>query len=451
VESPDVRYAQSGDAAIAYYVVGDGPRDLDFVPFMASTVFAWHFLPVFRDFCARLGSFSRLILFDKRGIGASDRPRISPTLESQMEDVRAVLDAVGSDQAALFGAGHGGQMCALFAATYPERTTALVLYLTPERAPGTDEQHRAELRRRRHFLGSPDNLEQAAFIGYPSLARDEEFRLWSTLLALASTSPSGSVDFLRTYFETDISDVLPLIRVPTLVLYRPEADKEGGEGPASVRAGEVDARSLADAIPDARAVPIPGPDRAPFVGSDVTNEIERFLASPHPAVVPDRVLATVLFTDLVSSTEHTASLGDQGWRDLLGKHHQAVRRELGLYGGVEIDTAGDGFFCRFDGPARAIVCAQRIVDGARELELDVRAGVHTGECEIVGAKIAGIAVATGARISALANPGEVLVSRTVRDLVAGSGIEFVDRGEHALKGVPGTWQLFSVTNANAVV
>jgi class 3 adenylate cyclase len=444
MDSPDVRYAQSGDAAIAYYVLGDGPRDLVFVPFTTSMVFAWHFLPVFRDFCARLTSFSRLILFDKRGIGASDRPRTLPTLESQMEDVRAVLDAVGSDQAALFGAGHGGQMCALFAATYPERTTALVLYLTPERAPGTEDQRRAELRRRRQFFGSAEHLEQGAFFGFPSLAHDEEFRLWSTLLVRASASPGGSVDFLRTYFETDISDVLPLIRVPTLVLYRPEADKEGGEGPASVRTGEVDARRLADAIPDARAVPIPGADRAPFVGSDVTSEIERFLSSPQPAVVPDRVLATVLFTDLVSSTEHIASLGDQAWRDVLDKHHQAVRRELGLYGGVEIDTAGDGFFCRFDGPARAIACAQRIVDGARELKLEVRAGVHTGECEIVGEKVAGIAVATGARISALATPGEVLVSRIVRDLVAGSGIEFADRGEHSLKGVPGTWQLFAV-------
>ena len=347
VESPDVRYTQSGDAAIAYYVVGDGPRDLVFVPFTTSVVFAWHFLPVFRDFCARLASFSRLILFDKRGIGASDRPRTWPTLESQMEDVRAVLDAVGSDQAALFGAGHGGQMCALFAATYPERTTALVLYLTPERAPGTDEQRRAELRRRRHFFDSPEDLEQAAFMGFPSLAPDEEFRLWSTLLIRASASPSGAVDFLRTYFETDISDVLPLIRVPTLVVYRPEAIQEGGEGP-------------------------------------------------------------------------------------------------------EIDTAGDGFFCRFDGPARAIVCAQRIVDGAGELDLEVRAGVHTGECEVVGAKVAGIAVATGARISGLASPGEVLVSRTVKDLVAGSGIEFVERGEHELKGVPGTWQLFGVLNVDVV-
>jgi class 3 adenylate cyclase len=442
VDSPDVRYTQSGDAAIAYYVLGHGPRDLVFAPFMVSVVFAWELLPVFRDFCARLASFSRLILFDRRGIGASDRPRARPTLEAHMEDVRAVLDAVGSEQAVLFGSGHGGHMCALFAATYPERTGALVLYATRERAPGTEDEHRAELRRIRRVFGLQEEFDREKHMGYPSLAHDGEFRRAMRTVVRASASPGGAVDFLRTYFETDISDVLPLIRVPTLVLYRPEASPR--QGPNSAPTGEVDARRLADMIPDARVVPIPGPDHSPFVGSDVTTEVERFLASPHAAVVPDRVLATVLFTDVVASTERTASLGDRSWRDVLEKHHRAVRRELALYGGVEIDTAGDGFFCRFEGPARAIACAQRIVEGARELELEVRAGVHTGECEIVGDKIAGIAVGTGARISTLAGSGEVLVSRTVRDLVAGSGIEFADRGEHALRGVPGTWRLFAV-------
>jgi class 3 adenylate cyclase/dienelactone hydrolase len=441
VNSPDVRYAQSGDAAIAYYVLGDGPRDLIFAPFMISAVFAWELLPVFRDFSARLSSFSRLILFDRRGIGASDRPRTRPTLEAHMEDVRAVLDAVGSEQAVLFGSGHGGQMCALFAATYPERTAALVLYATRERAPGTDDEHRAEMRRVRRVFGLQEDFEREDG-GYPSLDHDEAFRRAMRTTVRASTSPGGAVDFLRTYFETDISDVLPLIRVPTLVLYRPEGSPR--EGPNSVPMGEADARRLAGVIPDARVVPIPGPDHSPFVGADVTNEVERFIASPHAPVLPDRVLATVLFTDLVGSTERNASMGDRAWREVLEEHHRSVRRELALYGGVEIDTAGDGFFCRFDGPARAIACAQQIVDDARELELAVRAGVHTGECEIVGPKIAGIAVVTGARISTLAEPGEVLVSRTVRDLVAGSGIEFADRGEHALKGVPGVWQLFAV-------
>ena len=447
MNSPDVRYAQSGEAAIAYYVVGDGPRDLVFAPFMISPVFAWELLPLFRDFCARLASFSRVILFDRRGIGASDRPRTRPTLEAHMEDVRVVLDAVGSEQAVLFGSGHGGQMCALFAATYPERTAALVLYATRERAPGTEEEHRAELRRIRQAFGRQEEFDREDG-GYPSMDHDDEFRRALRATVRASTSPGGAVDFLRTYFETDIRDVLPLIRVPTLVLYRPDASAR--EGPNSVPTGELDARRLAETIPDARAVPIPGSDHSPFVGTDVTSEVERFLASPHWTGAPNRVLATVLFTDLVASTERTASLGDRQWREVLEKHHRAVRRELALYGGVEIDTVGDGFFCRFDGPARAIFCAQRIVEGACELELSVRAGVHTGECEIVGAKIAGIAVATGARISAIAKPGEVLVSRTVRDLVAGSGIEFADRGQNALKGVPGTWQLFAVKGLGAI-
>jgi class 3 adenylate cyclase len=347
----------------------------------------------------------------------------------------------------LLGAGHGGQMCALFAATYPERTAALVLYATRARAAGTEEEPRAQLRRIRRVFGLQDEFERLNS-GYPSLAHDEEFRRAMRTVVRASASLGGAVDFLRTYFETDITDVLPLIRVPTLVLYRAEASpREAYGGPT----GAADARRLADMIPDARVVSIPGPDPSPFVGSDVTTEVERFLASPHAAVATDRVLATVLFTDLVASTERTASLGDRPWRDVLEKHHRAVRRELALYGGVEIDTAGDGFFCRFDGPARAIVCAQQIVDGARELELDVRAGVHTGECEVVGEKITGIAVATGARISTIAQPGDVLVSRTVRDLVAGSGIEFEDRGEHVLKGVPGTWQLFAVTDLNAAI
>jgi class 3 adenylate cyclase len=447
VDSPDVRYAQSGDAAIAYYVVGDGPRDLVFAPFMISTVFAWELLPVFRDFCGQLASFSRLILFDRRGLGASDRPRARPTLESHMEDVRSVLDAVGSEQAVLFGSGHGGQMCALFAATYPERTAALVLYATRERSPGTDEEHRAELRRIRRVFGLREEFERSNYEGYPSLAHDEEFRRALRTVVRASASPGGAVDFLRTYLETDISDVLPLIRVPALVMYRPEASAR--EGPDSVPTSQADARRLADAIPDARVAAIPGRDHSPFVGADIANAVERFLASPRPDFVSDRVLATVLFTDLVASTERTASLGDRAWREMLQEHQRAVRAELALYGGVEIDTAGDGFFCRFDGPARAIGCARRIIDGANELQLSARAGVHAGECEIVGAKIAGIAVATGARICALAEPGEVLVSRTVRDLVAGSGIEFVERGDHALKGVPGTWQLFAVEEPRA--
>ena len=441
VESPDFRYARSGDADISYYVVGEGPKDLVFVPFTVSSVFAWQ-LPVFRDFCMRLASFSRVILFDKRGIGASDRPRTPPTLESQMEDLRTVLDAVGSEQAALFGSGHGGQMCALFAATYPERTTALVLYGTHARASGTPEEHSAALRRLRNEWGLQETLARADYGGYPSLANDEDFRRLAQFVVLASASPASAVEFTRTYFETDIGKVLPAISAPTLVLYRPEVKESLGGFPIDP---ETVARKLAGQIPDARVAQIPGADWSPSVGTEVTDEIERFLAAPVRVDVPDRVLTTVLFTDIVGATERAVKVGDRRWRDLLGEHRSAVRRELSLFRGVEIDTAGDGFFASFDGPARAIMCAHRIVQEAPNQGLDVRSGLHTGECERDGEKISGLAVHIGARISALAGPREVLVSQTVKDLVAGAGIEFVDRGEHELKGVPGHWRLYAVT------
>jgi class 3 adenylate cyclase len=446
VDTPDVRYTSSGDVALAYYVVGKGPPDLVFVPFVVSTVFAWH-LPVFRDFCLRLASFSRLILFDKRGIGASDRPRTPPTLEAQMEDVRLVLDAVGSEQAALFGAGHGGQMCALFAATYPERTTALILYGTRRRAPGTADEHRAFLRRVRNSWGVQEEFERSGYGDYPSVKGDEEFRRWMPTVMRASASPGSAVEFTRTYLDTDISEVLATIRVPTLVLYRPNLhrpDPDSMHLPASIPFDEEEARGMADAIPDARAIPVPGIDAAPFVGAELTTEVERFLGSPHEGAVPDRVLTTVLFTDIVGSTERAAQIGDSRWRALLAAHRNAVRRELALYRGQEIDTAGDGFFASFDGPARAISCARRIVEDAAEQGIQIRAGLHTGECERDGERLTGLAVHIGARVVALAQPGEVLVSRTVKDLVAGSGIAFDDRGEHLLKGVPGDWQLYAV-------
>jgi class 3 adenylate cyclase len=438
MRDPEVHYTQSGDALIAYQVIGAGPRDLVFVPLTLSMVFAWH-LGVVRDFCLRLASFSRLIVFDKRGIGASDRPRTPPTLESQMEDVRAVLDAVGSEQAALFGSGHGGQMCALFAATYPERTTALILYGTRARIPGTPEEHRAELRRARNEWGRQSAIEQMRE-QYPTVAHDEDFKRWAPLVMRASASPGGAAEFLRTYFEADISEVLPTIRAPTLVLYRREA-----KIPLFSRYGNEDeAGQLAEAFPDGRAVAVPGNDAAPFVGTEITDEVERFLTLPPSDAVPNRVLATVLFTDIVGSTERAAELGDRRWKELLVAHRNAVRRELSVFRGVEIDTAGDGFFASFDGPARAIACARRIVEAADEQGIQLRTGLHTGECERDGDKISGLAVHIGARVAAYAQPGEILVSRTVKDLVAGSELGFEDRGEHNLKGVPGEWRLFAL-------
>ena len=445
VEPPDIQYARSGDVSIAYQVVGDGPIDLVFVPFLISTVFSWQH-SVFAGFYERLASFSRLILFDKRGTGASDRPRTPPTLEAQMDDVRAVLDAAESDQAALFGAGHGGLMCVLFAATYPERTSALVLYNVWPRLPGTPDEHRRLIRRTRDEWGRRDSIERAIREQYPSLVGDESFLRSFAMIARASASPGAAGEFNRTVAEADVTDVLPAIRVPTLVLYRQLEQEPEAFG---VRDREEHARHVAALIPNARVVAVAGEDVAPFVGEEVTVEVERFLSAPHAEPIPDRVLATVVFTDIVGSTERAAALGDRGWRELLAAHRGAVRRELARYGGREVDTAGDGFFATFDGPARAISCAQRIVAAAAAQGVALRTGIHTGECERDGAKVTGIAVHIGARITSLAGPGEVLVSRTVKDLVAGSEIEFEDRGEHELKGVPGRWQLYVVVSLGA--
>jgi class 3 adenylate cyclase len=441
VERPVVEYARSGDLSIAYQVVGDGGADLVFVPFLISTIFTWQH-ELFASFYERLAAFSRLILFDKRGTGASDRPRTPPTLEAQMDDVRAVLDAVGSEQTALFGAGHGGLICALFAATYPERTSALVLYNSWPRLPGTPEEHRRLIRRFREEWGAQKMIEHVVHEQYPSLANDDSFLRSMGTIVPASASPGAAADFIRTVTEADIGDVLRSIRVPTLVLYR--EDLSVGPDLLAARSADEQARRVAAAIPKARAVGVAGRDIAPFVGDEIPAEVERFLRAPLEAPVPDRVLATILFTDIVGSTERAVSLGDRDWRDVLASHRADVRRELVRFDGVELDTAGDGFLATFDGPARGIGCAQAIVASAAQHGLAVRAGLHTGECEREGEKLAGIAVHIGARIAALARPGEVLVSRTVKDLVAGSGIRFDDRGEHQLKGVPAPWHVFAV-------
>ncbi len=440
VEPPEVEYARSADLSIAYQVVGDGPVDLVYVPFLLSPVFSWY-VPQIAAFFRRLASFSRLILFDKRGTGASDRPRTLPTLELQMDDVRAVLDAVGSEQAALLGAGHGGQMAALFAATYPERTLALVLYSAWARLPGTAEEHRQIVRGTRERWGRREVMEESWRAQAPSLFDDPAFRQGIMLASLATASPGAAAEFRRTVAEADVTDILPVIRVPTLVLYRkllPEPTIPAARGL------EQEAQRLAAAIPDAQAVLLGGHDYAPFAGREVSSEVERFLRSPREAPVPDRVLATVLFTDIVASSERAVAVGDKAWRELLSQHRDAVRVELHRFRGEEMDTAGDGFFASFDGPARAITCAQAIIARAAELGLQVRAGLHTGECERDDGKLIGIAVHIGARIAAQADGGEILVSSTVKDLVAGSGIEFEDQGEHQLKGISQAWRLFKV-------
>jgi class 3 adenylate cyclase len=433
---PEIEYTRSGDVAIAYQTFGDGPRDLVLVPMFSNLVFPWSNSD-WRGLYERLSSFSRLIMFDKRGTGLSDRPRDLGPIETRMDDIRAVLDAAGSDRATLLGFGEGGQTCALFAATYPERTEALVLVNTPARVVEAEDypygmpqdEWWAELRAVRELWGTRDYHEMQAREIDPEA--DQEFIEWFVTCQRFCASPGAALTFFRVYGETDLRELLPTIRVPTLVLFRP-----------TDRAQMVD---VAARIDGARALEVARPGFKAF--EDVTREVEAFLSGTHVEAVPDTVLATVLFTDIVGSTERAATLGDRAWRDLLQDHHIAVRRELSRFRGQELDTAGDGFFATFDGPARAIRAAQAIVGDVRELGLEIRAGVHTGECELHDGKIAGIAVAMGARVAAAARPGEVLVSSTVRDLVAGAGLEFTDRGVRELKGVPGEWRLYAVGSA----
>jgi class 3 adenylate cyclase len=444
VDLPEVRYARSADLSIAYQVVGDGPRDLVYVPFLLSPVFSW-LVPELAEFFMRLASFSRLIVFDKRGTGASDRPRTLPTLEVQMDDVRAVLDDVGSEEAALFGVGAGGQMAALFAATYPERTTALVLYNTWGRLPGTADEHRRMVRLTRDHWGRRESHEEDGREQWPSAVDNPGFMEAMMIATLATASPGAAAEFRRAVADADVTDILPAIRVPTLVLYR----KLESEPFPGARGLEAEARQIAAAIPDAHVVALEGPDHPPAAGPEVTAEVERFLDAPAGPPVPNRVLATILFTDLVGSTELALALGDQAWRELLSRHRDSVRAQLRRFRGEEMDTAGDGFFAAFDGPARAILCAQAIIADANALGVELRAGVHTGECERDDGKLAGLAVHIGARVAASADSGEILVSSTVKDLTAGSGIEFADRGGHQLKGIPNTWRLFQVLARHA--
>ncbi|MGH2662363.1 MAG: alpha/beta fold hydrolase, partial [Actinomycetota bacterium] len=439
------RYARSGHVHIAYQVVGEGPFDLVYVPGWISNVeYVWEEPRVAR-FLRRLGSFSRLILFDKRGTGLSDPvPEIElPTLEQRMDDVRAVMDAAGVERAAIFGWSEGGPMSVLFAATYPERSLALITFGTfakrewsPEYpwAP-TPEERQVWYEQIETDWGGEVDLPHLA----PSAAGDERFREWWATYLRRSASPRTALALGKMNTQIDVRHVLPAVRVPTLLIHRAE-DRD-----ASVEEG----RYIASRIPGAKFVELPGEDHLPFVGDQdaVLDEIEEFLTGVRRGPKPDRILATVLFTDIVGSTERAAELGDARWRDLLESHHSVVRRELERFRGREIDVAGDGFLATFDGPARAIRCALAITQAVRSLGIEVRAGLHTGECELNDERVSGIAVHTGARVLAMAGPGEVLASGTVKDLVAGAGIEFEDRGQHVLKGVPGEWRLYAVIRA----
>jgi class 3 adenylate cyclase len=435
---PETRYARSGDVNIAYQVAGEGPPDLVLVPgFVSHLDIDWEG-PGYARFLDRLASLSRLIRFDKRGTGLSDRPGGLPDLETRMDDVRAVMDAADCRRAALLGYSEGGPMCCLFAATYPERTSALVLYGTyaKRRDPDSDYPWAATWEERQAYA---DRVErdwgEEADLGRMLPHADEAMMRWWRSRARAAASPGAARALILMNSQIDIRHVLPTIRVPTLVLHRSgDLDSRPEEG-----------RYIADRIPGALFVQLAGDDHMVSIDPDqILDEVEEFLTGARPAPEPDRVLATVLFTDLAGSTERAAQLGDRRWRDLLETHNAEVRRQLDRFHGREVGTAGDGFLAVFDGPARAIRCAVAIRRAVEALGLEMRAGLHTGECELIDEKVGGIAVHTGARVATRARPGEVLVSSTVKDIVAGSGIAFEDRGVHELKGVPGAWGLFAV-------
>ena len=430
--SVETRYAQSGDVSIAYQVIGEGGLDVVLVPGAFTHLEHLQLEPRVVHLNRRLASFSRLITFDKRGTGLSDRTVAIPTLEQRMDDVRAVMDAVGSERAALFGVSEGGPMSMLFAATYPERTVALVLFGTYARGSWAEdypwgrrlEELNAQLTGIRAAWGTGASITRYA----PSLAGDESFRQWWAALERTAASPGAATALIRMNADIDARHVLDAIRVPTLVLHRRD------DQAFKVEQG----RYIAERVPGAKYVELPGADHIPMAGDTdrLVDEIEEFLTGVRHGAEHNRVLATVLFTDVVKSTEHAATLGDRRWRELLERHHAMVRRELAVFRGREIDTAGDGFLAAFDGPARAIRAARTITDKVKLMGLEVRAGLHTGECEMIGDKLSGIAVHIGARVAGLADAGEVLVSSTVKDLVAGSGLRFRERGVTSSRAFP---------------
>jgi class 3 adenylate cyclase len=437
---PETRYAKSGDVHIAYQVTGEGPRDLVFVSSWISQIEQLWELPSAARFLGRLASFSRLILFDKRGSGLSDRVQGSPSIDERMDDIRAVMDAVGSERAALFGTSEGGVLGCVFAATYPERTTALVLAgCMPRCAAAADYpwgwSPDGEKQVLDYVASSWGSGEGVALVA-PSRANEPGFKEWFGRLERLTASPTAARDLWGWNMGIDIRNVLSAVRVPALVLHR------SGDQLVPVESG----RYLGAHIPGARYVELPGDDHYAFLGSadDLVDEVEEFLTGVRPLPETDRVLATVLFTDIVTSTERSARVGDRKWKDLLDEHDTLIRRELERHRGRLVKTTGDGILATFDGPARAIRCAQAIAMSVKSLGIEVRAGLHTGEIELRGEDVTGMGVNIAARVVNAAGPAEVVVSSTVKDLVAGSGLRFVDRGTHDLRGVPGEWHLYAV-------
>ena len=438
--TPETRYAKSGDVNIAYQVMGEGPFDLVLISGFVSHLDLDLEETRMAYFLGRLASFSRLIRFDKRGTGLSDRPGGLPDIETRMDDVRAVMDAVGSERAALLGYSEGGPMSCLFAATYPERTSALVIYASYAKRQDPDDDYpwaSSSSERRVYAEQMERDWGVDADLGSMAPNADAALRAWWARRARAAASPAAARDLILMNSMIDTRAVLPTIRVPTLVLHR------SGDRDSRVEEG----RYLAEHIPGARFVELAGEDHFVSIDADqIVDEVEEFLTGTRPVRKPDRVLATVLFTDIVGSSERASELGDRAWGELLAAHHALVRRELERFQGREVDTTGDGFLATFDGPARAVRCAYAIQQSMSELGLEIRAGLHTGEVELADGNVTGIAVHTGARVAALAGPGEVLVSSTVKDLVAGSELEFEEHGTHELKGV-GEWRLYAVSNA----
>ncbi len=441
VNAPEVRYATAPDGtSIAYQVTGHGPVDLVLSPGLWSNLEVMWELPEWSHFLERLAGFSRLTVFDMRGVGLSDRGPVRPTIELQRDDIGAVLDAAGIQSGVVFGNGRGASMAMLFAATHPERTRALVLYSPIAKSIATpDFPHSASSESMGAFvesvlrhLGTGKNLQVYA----PSLASDARITKWWGRLERLTASPGALRELAEILIEIDVRSWLPAIHVPTLVLHR--------EHEAIIFTAQ--SRDVAERIEGAVYVELPGEDFLFFLGDSdaVADEIEEFVTGVRPARQANRVLATLLFTDIVDSTGKQSELGDHVWKDLLERHHAVVRDLVARYRGEEQDTAGDGFYVRFDGPGRAIACARAIAESVRGLGMEVRLGIHAGECEIVDGKCSGLSVTTGARVMAHAGPSEVLVTQTVKDLTAGSDLVFDDAGEHELKGIQGRWRLYRV-------
>jgi class 3 adenylate cyclase len=439
--NPQTRYARSGDVGIAYQTIGDGPMDLVLAfPFLSHLDLLWE-SPQQAHFVNRLASFARVIAFDRRGVGLSDPVEGAATLEERMDDVRAVMDAAGSERAALLGMSEGATMCLLFAATYPERTSALVLWGAMARSTAAPDYPwappREALIESNEELVSPLWGQGATIeIFTPSLADDARAREYQGRFERQAASPMRVRQLFEMFLDTDVRETLPLIQTPTLVMQRRH------DRAVNYRA----ARWLAEQIPGSRYLELEGEDHFPWVGDSGAplEAIEEFLTGVRPSPAPDRVLATVLFTDIVDSTRLATELGDRRWRQLLEAHQRLVRARLAQFEGREVKTTGDGFLAVFDGPTRAVECARAIAEEMPTLEIEIRAGLHTGEVELMGDDVGGIAVHVAARIAALADAGVVLTSRTVRDLAAGSGIEFEPRGRHALKGVAEEWDVYGV-------